>query len=496
MSATSTRGMRLSQLLGGLAAVAPGDDCMVSDLTLDSRAVTPGSCFVAVAGTGAHGLDYLDQAAAAGAAVVIADRPVARPSASLPVVVVPALKAHLGEIASRFFAAPSADVAVYAVTGTNGKTTVCWLVADMLRRLDGSCAYIGTLGAGTGAPLDALENTTPDVITINRYLARFRARGVTACALEASSHALDQERLAGIGIAAAAFTNLGFDHGDYHGSRAAYAHAKERLFRQRPLGAAVFNIDDAEGRRMAAALEDGVALWTCSAHGFERAYVRATDVRGSAEATCFTLHVGDSARGLRLPLIGHFNLENALLAATMLLASGYDLDRVCAALEQVSAPPGRMQHCGTTAAGAVVFVDYAHTPDSLAAALRALRALAPRQLWVVFGCGGNRDRDKRPRMGQVASALADRVVVTSDNPRDEDAAAIADAIIAGISDAACVTVELDRARAIRRAVGGAGDGDLVLVAGKGHEAWQQVRDERIPFDDRLEVGAALEATGT
>ncbi len=496
MSATCVHeGVTLSALLDGFAEIGPGDDREVSDLTLDSRTVQPGACFVALGGTRVDGLAFAGEARARGAAAILAERD-APADDGVPVIVVPRLRERLGGIADRFFDHPSAALAVFAVTGTNGKTTVAYLVAQAIGHIAAPCGYLGTLGGGCPGELETVANTTPDVISVHRWLARFRAAGCAAAALEASSHALDQQRLAGVRLAAAAFTNLGHDHLDYHGDLEAYAAAKRRLFVQRPLSAAVINVDDATGAALAASLADDLDLWTCSSGagaGADAGLARVTaaDIRPAASGISFDLAADGQRATVRSRLVGRFNVDNLLLTAAMLLAAGHPFARVAAALERLEAAPGRMQRCGRTPRGAQVFVDYAHGPDSLAAALTALRELTPARLHVVFGCGGNRDRSKRAAMGAAAAALADRVVITSDNPRDEDEQAIAEAILGGMPAPHAATVVLDRGAAIALALHGAARGDVVLVAGKGHETTQERAGRFDHFDDRETIARLL-----
>ncbi len=484
----------LSALLAGISEVAADADCVVTDITLDSREVRAGACFFALTGTRHDGADYAADAARRGAAAVVCERRRADLALAVPLAEVRSLRAELGRIANRFFATPSGDVRVFAVTGTNGKTTVAHLIAQAVAVLDGDCGYIGTLGAGVPNALVATANTTPDVITTNRYLAQFRRQGIRATALEVSSHALEQDRIAGLHLSVAAFTNLGHDHLDYHGTRSVYAACKRRLFEHRPLQAAAINIDDDLGSEIAASLAADVDVWTCSTQSgtaARQARVRAETISCNAEGVRFELRAERRSHTVSSALLGRFNVDNLLLIAASLLAAGYDFEAVAATLGQLRAVPGRMELCGRSASGARVIVDYAHTPDALAAVLGTLRELAPRRLSVVFGCGGDRDASKRPLMGAVATRLADHVVVTSDNPRNEDEQAIATDILAGMSARDGVEVCLDRAAAIRTAIGSAQDGDIVLVAGKGHETTQERRGERRAFSDRALVGQLL-----
>jgi UDP-N-acetylmuramoyl-L-alanyl-D-glutamate--2,6-diaminopimelate ligase len=494
-------GMPLSALLADVVQVPPKLERAVLDITLDSRDVGPGSCFLALAGTSDDGARYIGEAAMRGAVAIVTEQPAVSPRADLPLFHTPVLRAQLGLIAERFFAAPAREMQVFGVTGTNGKTSVAFLLAQALTALGRGCGYIGTLGAGEPGALTPIANTTPDVIALNRWLARFAARRLPCAALEVSSHALAQKRLAGVTLHAAAFTNLGHDHLDYHVDREAYGAAKRSLFRQPGLRAAVVNVDDALGAEIARTLPVGIAGWTTSAAGRDTAtasarHVRATDVDVAADGLRFTLHGPGGAAAVAAPLPGRFNVDNLLTVAALLLAAGHPLERVAASFAGLRPAPGRLQGCGRTATGAHVYVDYAHSPDSLAAVLSALGELAPRRLHLVFGCGGERDRSKRPLMGAIAARAADHVIVTADNPRGEDPDAIAAEILAGMPDAAGgarageVVHVPDRAEAIAHALAAAGEGDIVLVAGKGHETTQERCGRRLPFSD-VEVIRAL-----
>jgi len=488
--------MPLSTLLAGISDVDAADDRVVSDLALDSRTVGAGCCFVALGGRRDDGWRHAADAVARGAVAVLAERPHDAVPGSVPVVHVPALRRLLGDLANRFFATPSRSVRVFAVTGTNGKTTVAHLAAQALVALEGAAGYIGTLGAGPLHALEANPNTTPDVITINRWLARLRAAGTPAATLEASSHALDQGRLDGLRIRAAAFTNLGRDHLDYHGDMAHYAGAKRRLFELPGVAAAVINIDDPFGAELAAAYACRLPLLTCSSgHGrgapSQHADLTAHAITLDADGLRFELVAGERRLPVRTRLIGRFNVDNLLVIAGLLRAGGHDLATIAGVLGRLEAVPGRLQACGSNARGARVFIDYAHGPDSLAAVLATLRELDPRRLHVVFGCGGDRDRGKRALMGACAEQGADRVIVTSDNPRSERATDIAAEVLAGMRAPADAVVIADRADAIHAAIGAAGAGDIVLIAGKGHETTQEIDGRRRPFSDYQQVRLAL-----
>lgn len=487
----------LSTLLAGIAVVEPAQDRVLSDLTLDSREVVPGSCFLALRGSRENAYQrYAATACARGAVAVVTDDCTSTATLPVPTIRIPALRRHLGLLARRYFADPSRALRVVAVTGTNGKTTVAHLTAQAYAHLGMPYGYVGTLGSGR---LDALvggANTTPDVISLSRTFASLRDAGCVGAALEASSHAIDQGRLDGLRLHTAAFTNLGRDHLDYHGDLAGYERAKHRLFAQPALVAAVINVDDASGARLIRGLPHGLELWTCSTRGrapvapHERR-LNARDIALGVDGLEFELEVDGRAAPVHSRLIGRFNVDNLLMIAGLMLTGGIDFDRTCACLGQLVAVPGRLEACGLTARGARVFVDYAHTPDALDAVLGSLRALDPSALGVVFGCGGDRDQGKRPHMAAAVERHADWAIVTSDNPRGEAPDAIAAQITAGFSPRMDVAVVDDRAAAIRAALARGAAGGIVLIAGKGHETTQECAGLRVPFDDREQVRRAL-----
>lgn len=496
MAPQAQAGITLSTLLHGMITVDASQDREVTDIALDSRDVGPGSCFFAVRGSRENGLSYAANAIARGATACVVEDNAAAVTLGVPIFELASLRLSLGEIAKRFFGDPSAALNLFTVTGTNGKSTVAHITAQALNELGQRCAYIGTLGAGSLDGMTPLGITTPDVFSLNRWLARFANERVNYVALETSSHALDQNRIAGLKVAAAAFTNLGHDHLDYHGNTEAYARSKQSLFKHEGLKTAVVNIDDALGADIALSLGSTINLWSCSSgHGNgasrDSARVTAAEIESSAGGIHFTLSAGDAKGRIESCIPGRFNVDNLLLVGAFLLSLGYSIDRICSALSRVRAVPGRMEYCGTSTAGTRVFIDYAHSPDSLLAALSALREFDPRKLIVVFGCGGERDRSKRPKMGEIAATHADQVILTSDNPRGEDNASITQDIVAGMAAPGTVTVEHDRARAVESAVRNAGADDIVLIAGKGHELIQETRGVRHPFSDHAEVRRVL-----
>ena len=481
----------------------------------DSRKVGPGDAFLAWPGAQGDGRDHVARAMAQGAQACIVEHAAAQAwdFAQLPwarqVASLEQLKARAGPIASNFHGAPSSSLALLAVTGTNGKTSSSWWLAQALSQLrlvaPVPCGLIGTLGVGrvptdgtaasgdTGSgALQATGLTTPDALELQQWLRRFVDQELRACAIEASSIGLAEHRLDGSRIHTAVFTNLTQDHLDYHGSMAAYGQAKAALFSWPGLRSAVLNIDDAYGAGLAASLDGrSLDLWTTSALGPAR--LRASAIEHAAQGLSFELHEGAQQHRLRTRLIGGYNVSNLLGVVGAMRSLGVPLAAAVEACSRLAPVPGRMD-CVALPGQPLVVVDYAHTPDALDQALQALRPMARRRagrLWCVFGCGGDRDPVKRPLMGAIASRQADRVVLTSDNPRGEPPDAIVAQILRGIAPDAAVTVELDRALAIARSIAQAHSGDVLLVAGKGHEDYQEIAGIRRPFLDRREVEQAL-----
>ncbi|MBY4596621.1 UDP-N-acetylmuramoyl-L-alanyl-D-glutamate--2,6-diaminopimelate ligase [bacterium BD-1] len=485
-----TRAMPLHALLRGIATPPPGFDPVVTGLSADSRALRAGDAFVALAGASTHGLRHAAQAEAAGASVILFEAP-APEGQALPAnaVEVPGLRGHQGELADRFYDAPSRSLHLVGVTGTNGKTSTVQLLAQALSLAGATAGSIGTLGAGLHGRVVPGERTTPDVIAVHRLLAEMRDQGATHVAMEVSSHALEQGRVDAVAFQVAVFTNLTRDHLDFHGTMEAYGAAKAKLFAWPTLQAMVVNLDDPFGARLGLDAP-GVRRIGVSARGAAGATLRAEDVVLAPDGLRFAL-VEDGARhAVASPLLGRFNVDNLLAVAGTLRALGWSLADVAAMLPRLSPVGGRMSRVGGEHGRPLVVVDYAHTPDALQQALAGLREHTPGRLTCVFGCGGERDAGKRPLMAAIAQAGADRVVVTDDNPRGEDGDAIVAGILAGFSRRDAVTVQRDRALAIAEALNGAGAGDVVLVAGKGHEPYQEVAGVKHPFDD-LQVARAL-----
>ncbi len=410
----------------------------------------------------------------------------------VPMIAVEDLASHLGEIANRYYGSPSRALATIGITGTNGKTTVAWLLAQCLHRLDRRCGYLGTLGFGVDELQGAEGMTTPAAIELHGRLADFVEQGATHAALEVSSHALSQRRVDGVQFEAAVFTNLTRDHLDYHGDMQSYFESKASLFLSHTAKYKIINLDSEFGTELAARC--GQDVITVSTH-FDRVangrpyvFVRSVVASENGSDITITSSWGDGKFTLSLP--GDFNVANAAMVLAYLLTTGTDIEQACDVLQLVDAPPGRMQQVPTSSVA--LYIDYAHTPDAIESALRALRPHCRGELWCVFGCGGDRDVGKRPLMGKLAERLADKVVVTSDNPRNEDPQQIIDEVLSGFGDAKNATVIEDRAAAISWAVAQAGPADVVLIAGKGHENYQDIGGERRAFSDYALAVAAAE----
>ncbi len=467
-------------------------DLAITALVQDSREVVPGAAFVAIGGFGTHGLAFTDSARARGAVAVLFEPPApAEHPAPADAIAVPGLRARLGEMAHRFHGRPSEAMSVVGVTGTNGKTSTVQLLAQAWT-LRGTCAgSIGTLGAGLHGRIEPTGFTTPLVLRLHALIGELRDAGARALAMEVSSHALDQGRVDGVRFDVGVFTNLTRDHLDYHGSMAAYGAAKARLFGWPGLGAAVVNIDDDYGRPLCAALPPHIRAICVSSRDTEGATLRATDIVLDANGLAFDLVADDARHAVRSPLLGRFNVDNLLAVAGALHALDGDLAGIADTLSRLQPIHGRMNRLGGGEGQPLVVVDYAHTPDALEQALATLRAHTAGRLVCVFGCGGERDTGKRPQMGALVERLADVAIVTDDNPRGEDGDAIVAHILAGLSDADAAIVERDRREAIRRAVALAGEGDVVLIAGKGHESTQDIGGVLHPFDDTAVARDAL-----
>jgi UDP-N-acetylmuramoyl-L-alanyl-D-glutamate--2,6-diaminopimelate ligase len=481
--------VRLRDLLPGTVLDAQQSAIEIAGVASDSRKIKNGFLFVAISGAKADGAHFARQAAAAGAVAVAAEqRPDGLPD-TVTFVSVKNARRTLALAAAKIF--PRQPQTIAAVTGTSGKTSVAAFTRQIWSALGHPAASIGTIGVVSPKGERYGSLTTPDPVDLHRTLDQLAGEGVTHLALEASSHGLDQHRLDGVRVAAGAFTNLSRDHLDYHPTIEAYFAAKLRLFEDLivPGGTAVIGVDDCyAGQVVEAAKKRGLKIMTVGEHGDD---IKLADGAIEGFAQVVTIAHGGRTYKVKLPLVGAFQVQNAAIAAGLAIATGGEPARVFAALEKLGGAKGRLEFAGTYN-GAPVFIDYAHKPDALKKALESLRPYARGKLTVVFGAGGDRDTGKRPIMGRIAAENADRVIVTDDNPRSENPAAIRSAILAEARGA----VEIgDRAEAIRQAIAGLKGGDVLLIAGKGHETGQIVGDRVVPFSDHEAVAAALQGRG-
>jgi UDP-N-acetylmuramoyl-L-alanyl-D-glutamate--2,6-diaminopimelate ligase len=473
--------------LDGASADPGAGEISVTGVTHDSRAVRPGDLYVALPGARAHGAEFVPAAVASGAVAVLTDRPGPYP---VPAVVVPEPRRVLGAVASWVYGDPSADLDVVGITGTNGKTTSAYLVEAGFRAAGRTTGLIGTIETRVAGRAVAAERTTPEATELQALFAVMRERGVSAVATEVSSHGLALGRVDGTRYDVAVFTNLSQDHLDFHADLADYFEAKALLFDPARSRVAVVNVDDDHGVLLRARTRCPVV--TTSAAGAPGADWRASRIRLRPDGTDFVLHGPGVERPVRLGLAGRYNVDNALGAVAALVTAGIDVDAAVTGVASLTGVPGRLERVDAGQPFLAV-VDYAHSPDSVASVLRTLRPLTDGAVIVVLGCGGDRDHAKRPLMGAAAAEHADVLVATSDNPRSEDPLAILAAFVAGARDGAAeVVVEPDRAAAIDLAVRRARPGDTVVVAGKGHEQGQTFADRTVPFDDRVELRAAIE----
>ncbi|MBV8221943.1 MAG: UDP-N-acetylmuramoyl-L-alanyl-D-glutamate--2,6-diaminopimelate ligase [Candidatus Eremiobacteraeota bacterium] len=486
----------LRRLLAGVSdlRVSGDPDVLITSISIDSRRIERGALFACLRGLHDDGHAHAAEAVAAGAAAVLAERDL--DIGSVPLVAVPSVLAALSPIAAELWGRPSSSLACVGVTGTNGKTTTTHVVEAIARCAGRPYGLIGTLGARLGDTFSVnLEHTTPYAHDLQALLARFRAAGAGGAVLEVSSHALAMHRVDDVEFDVAALTNVTHDHLDFHGNFEEYAKTKRRLFelartnRSKRPGICVLNLDDAEGRRLAAEIP---AALTYSVNNPDAA-LRATDVELFADGSRFFVPALRQIEFMvRLP--GPFNVANAMAAIAIATALDFDVEAIADGLLSIDAVPGRMTQVPAERIG--VYVDYAHTPDGLRNVLQAARALTQYRVVCVFGCGGDRDPLKRPVMGRIARELSDHVVLTSDNPRFEDPASIIADVLAGTEgEGAQFTVEPDRAKAIESAIASAKPGDVVVIAGKGHEAYQLVRGERLPFSDVRMAEAAIRKVG-
>jgi UDP-N-acetylmuramoyl-L-alanyl-D-glutamate--2,6-diaminopimelate ligase len=485
--------MSLATLLEGWVAsphLPTGEAIIINGINLDSRRIKPGDAFVAVAGDTSHGMQFAMEAQARGAVAILHDGLATVADVQIPCVAVKDLGQQLSALGARFFHAPSDRLVVTGVTGTNGKTSTAHFIAQAWQRVAGNAGLIGTIGYGALNRLQPAELTTPDAISVQRMLSECIDLGVENVAMEVSSHALEQGRCADVAFQAAVFTNLSRDHLDYHGSMESYGTAKRKLFTECQPRFAIINRDDAFGRNLIAELGSSCEVLSYGTNGNAELAAKVVQMDSSG----MQLEISSPWGGGRLhtSLLGRFNVSNLLAAAGSLALLGMPWNKVMHQMEIMQAVPGRMHCLGGEGGLPVVVVDFAHTPDALRQALEALQSHLHGRLTCVFGCGGDRDRGKRAMMAAIAESLSDRVVLTNDNPRSESPEAIFADMLSGMQAPDQAVVMADRAAAIRYAIQQSRQGDIVLVAGKGHETWQELQGKRLPFSDVAAVQAVLE----
>ncbi|MEM7255834.1 MAG: UDP-N-acetylmuramoyl-L-alanyl-D-glutamate--2,6-diaminopimelate ligase [Pseudomonadota bacterium] len=475
----------LKNLLLPWVEVSDAQDRVVTGIQLDSRKVTSGDVFIAVAGEVTHGIDYLNDVTRVGAAAVLVDTSDEKGMAAVGkhanVTAVPNLAQYAGAVVSRFFGDPSQELQVVGVTGTDGKTSLCHLLGQALNEQRNNCGIIGTLGVGFSDALQTTGLTTPDSVTLQSALAGFRDSGASYAAMEVSSHALAQGRTTGIAFDVAVLTNLGRDHLDYHGDMQSYRAAKESLFYQPQLRAAVVNCDDEFGNALAGRLKD-LDLITYGAGVQSGQHVRYDNIKLHRSGISFDLEFSEHHYTVTSALVGEFNVSNLSAIFAVLVSLGVSPGLAADSIGRVKPVPGRME-VSRLADGVTVIVDYAHNPHALESALQSVAAHTGGRLLVVFGCGGDRDQGKRPVMAQIAENYADVCIVTDDNPRHENGDEIVAQILTGFSEPDKVIVERNRKAAILTSLNSAGKGDVVVVAGKGHEDYQLIGDQHYPFSD-------------
>ena len=494
--------MRLKELLVGFVSFPNSrldevEDMLITGLALDSRGVIEGNVFIALAGARQHGLAHVAQAVDKGACAVVFDPAGSgsEPSNHVPMIAVENLGLKLGDIAARFYGDPSVFMTVIGITGTNGKTSCSHFLSQMLD----DCGIIGTLGWGEWDKLSKTLNTTPDALETQRILAELLKDKKRTVAMEVSSHGLEQGRVNGVTFKGAVFTNISRDHLDYHGTMGAYLQAKLALLNKPGLAFAVVNLDDSYSDRIITAVPDTVVVWGTSIQGKTLAScesVSAENIRHKVDGIEFDVRWREHSQHVKVPLYGDFNSENVLTVLAVMLAMGFSMSEAVKKLQFVKPVTGRMERFGGEGQP-LIFVDYAHTPDALDKVLSSLRKHCGQALWVVFGCGGNRDKGKRPQMGRIAEQWADHVIITDDNPRFENGMDIVKDILAGCRDAinresaGKVEVIQNREQAIQNVIARAAEKDCIVVAGKGHEPYQESNGVQIPFNDSQVVIDAL-----
>jgi UDP-N-acetylmuramoyl-L-alanyl-D-glutamate--2,6-diaminopimelate ligase len=481
------------------------NDVLVGAPSVDARNVDLNGVFLAISGSDSHGLMYANQAIARGAKAIVYD-----PSSGgeflaekikkqhdICLIEVCDLNANASEIAARFYNNPSSSLSVIGITGTNGKTSISHFIAQALSATKNSCGVIGTLGWGSVAKLHPSMNTTPDAVSVQSQLATLVNEGFGAVAMEVSSHGLEQNRVKAVAFKGAVFTNLTHDHLDYHQTMEAYGQAKITLFKNASLDFVVLNTDDDFSQTIIDVLAPTIKLFSFSRSAKQNLVRSARELIISNEkltpaGLSFDVTFEAKTVTVRSALFGAFNVDNIVATMAVLIAMGATLEESAARAQQLKSVAGRMQTIAKDPTAPTVIIDYAHTPDALKLALRSLHAHAEGKIKLIFGCGGNRDAAKRPVMGAIAAEWADDVIITNDNPRLESAEKIAEQIKSGAPNANHLTIELDRQRAIEHTIAGASASDIILVAGKGHEEYQQIGEEKISFSDLVEARNALE----
>jgi len=480
----SKKKLNLRELLSGIKIAPP---IKLNDICDDSRDLKEGDVFFACQGLNSHGLDFIESVVDSGVVAVIYELPFELPKleCEIPLIGIENLGEELGEIANRWYGYPSNSLKVIGITGTNGKTTVSWLIQSCFSDLRQKCGYIGTLGYGVGK-LSSNDLTTPSCIRLHRILDEFQGLGVKYVALEVSSHAISQNRINGISFDAVIFTNLSRDHIDYHGDMKSYGEVKMKLFTEIESKIKVINSSDNFGRKLVNLLEGNIVITSNESSLLADSYTYVSLLNKEANEFGFQVKIGSTwgERKINLPLLGLFNIENALQVMALLLAYEFSPKDVFNTIENITSPKGRMEliKLSLTAGSPRVVIDFSHTPEALKVSLTALRLHFKKKIWCVFGCGGSRDIGKRKYMGQIAETSADYVVVTSDNPRNEDADKIIADIMNGVNGK--VFVISDRFKAINFAINSANKEDVILIAGKGHENYQIINGNRIEFSDQ------------
>ena len=480
-------GIPLSQLFAGMDDIGINANPTISSLHLDSREVEPGGLFFAIPGSSLDGRNYIPQAIRSGASAVAYDplNWMAIDNTSVPSIEVPRLQRRIGKIADVFYNHPSSKLHVVGITGTNGKTTCAWLVAQALDELGSCCGLLGTLGSGLMSKIQSESLTTPNAIQLQKRLSDLLDAGAEFACMEVSSHALDQSRTSGTRFQTVVFTNLSQDHLDYHGTFANYRNAKARLFEEEHSSCSILNIDDEFGKW----LVDRARTDKVVTYGQGKSDIQLLNIESSLQGLQILLSIEDEVFQIQSKLLGRINAINLTAVAAVLHSLGHTAERIAQALETLNPVSGRLEQLAGMKNKPRVFIDFAHTPDGLKLVLDSLKELTEGNLWCVFGCGGDRDKIKRAAMGAVAESKADKVVLCDDNPRTEDPKAILTDILEGMTTTP--VVQHDRYKAIRFAITKASPDDIVLVAGKGHEQTQIFADRTIEFNDRAVVEEIL-----